>query len=120
MVEIALREAGWRAESLGSGHPAETLCAAIRKESPRLFWVSVSAFSSSETLVADCDQLYETAVSHDAALVLGGRALSEEIRRKIRYSAYCDTLDHLVSFARTLMPAASQAEARTPTEGTSA
>lgn len=125
MVEIALREAGWRAESLGSGHPVDTLCRAIRKERPRLFWVSVSAFPSPETLAADCDTLYETAVSHDSALVLGGRALSEEIRRQIRYSAYCDTLDHLVSFARTLLPAASRAKPgaraeEAPAEGTTA
>ena len=66
---------------------------------------SVSAFPSTETVVSACEQLYETSLSLDIALVVGGRALTEEVRRQIRYAAYCDTLDHLVSFARTLLPA---------------
>lgn len=51
MVEITLPEAGWQAMSYGIGHPAETLCAAIRDGRPRLFWLSVSAVRSEAELL---------------------------------------------------------------------
>ena len=46
MVEIALREAGWRATSLGTLLPAATMGEAIRENRPQLLWVSVSSIES--------------------------------------------------------------------------
>jgi len=37
-----------------------------------------------------------------AAVVVGGRALTAGIRQLMAYSAYCDTLRHLVTFASSL------------------
>jgi MerR family transcriptional regulator, light-induced transcriptional regulator len=102
MVEIALREAGWLAESYGIGHPFSTLCAAICAIRPRLFWLSVSTIPSIPDFLAGYAKLYETAVECSVPVVVGGRALTEEIRRAIQYAAYGDTLRHLISFARTL------------------
>ncbi len=102
MVAMTLREIGWRAESYGTGNPAFTLCASLRAERPRIFWLSVSSIPSVDPFVEDVRQIYEAAVEVGAALVLGGRALTEPIRQRIHYSAYCDTLAHLVAFARTL------------------
>ena len=102
MVEIALREAGWRAESYGIGHPFSTLCSAIRAVRPRLFWLSVSTIASIPDFLAGYSKLYETAVECGVPVAVGGRALTEEIRRAIQYAAYGDTLKHLISFARTL------------------
>lgn len=102
MVALTLREIGWNAESYGTGNPASTLCAAIRDQRPRLFWLSVSTIDSLERFVEDGRQLYETAAQVGTALVVGGRALTEPVRQRIRYSAYCDTLGHLVAFVRTL------------------
>ena len=102
MVEIALREAGWRAESYGVGHPSSTLCAAIRAVQPRLFWLSVSAITSVSDFLAGYSRLYDTAADCAVPVAVGGRALTEEIRRLIQFSAYGDTLKHLISFARTL------------------
>ena len=47
-------------------------------------------------------RLYETATELGTAVVVGGRALTEEIRQQMVYSAYCDTLRHLVTFVATL------------------
>ncbi len=102
MVAVTLREAGWNAESYGTGNPAETLCRAITEVRPRLFWLSVSSFQSEEEFIRDCRQLYETAQSTETALVLGGRALNDAVRHQIQYSAYCDNLAHLLAFIRTL------------------
>jgi hypothetical protein len=49
--------------------------------------------------------LHDAAAEIGAALVVGGRELTESLRRKIRYSAYCDDLQHLESLARSLKSA---------------
>ena len=41
LVDLVLTQAGWRAQSLGSGLPFETLRRAIEEQRPRLFWLSV-------------------------------------------------------------------------------
>ena len=42
------------------------------------------------------------AKSSRPAVVVGGRALSESLRRQIEFTAYCDNLQHLESLGRTL------------------
>lgn len=109
MVAVTLREVGWSAESYGVGNPAESLCKAIVDMRPRIFWLSVSTIASEETFVRDCSLLYQTAQANGTALVVGGRALTDAIRQQIQYSAYCDTLAHLVAFVRTIHAPAEQA-----------
>jgi methanogenic corrinoid protein MtbC1 len=106
MVELVLRESGWRAETLGTGHPPPTLCAAIRDIRPRLFWLSASYINDADLFVSDCETIYRTAVDSGVALVVGGRALAQTIRQRIQYAAYCDNLRHLTSFAETFHPRA--------------
>jgi len=104
MIEVVLREAGWRAESFGTNHPISTLCAAIRQRRPRLMWLSVSWVPSLADFLIAYPELYDTAVEHGTALVVGGRALIEQVRQQMSYSAYCDNLRHLVAFAATITP----------------
>jgi methanogenic corrinoid protein MtbC1 len=106
MLEIALGEAGWQAQSYGCGLPAATLVAALRKERPRLFWLSVSAFESQQQFLADYATLYAAAQELGAALLVGGRMLTGELRERIQYSAYGDNLRHAVAFVRALHPPA--------------
>ena len=105
MVELCLREAGWSAENHGTGIPVDTLCTAIGRKRPKLFWLSVSAIESVDSFLADYQALHESAEAHGAAVVVGGVALTEEMRRRMAYSAHCDKLRHLVGFARTLQEA---------------
>ncbi len=102
MVELSLTEVGWRAQSLGCDHPVETLVRAISDLRPRIFWLSVNALESRERFVEQYQQLYHVAQEHGVAVLLGGRMLTEEIRRGIRYAAFCDNLQHAVAFARAL------------------
>lgn len=102
MVEIALREAGWRATSLGTLLPAATLGEAVRESRPQLLWVSVSSIESVPNFLDEYSRLYDTAAGLGTAVAVGGRALTEEIRQQMVYSAYCDTLRHLVTFVETL------------------
>ncbi len=102
MAEIALREAGWRAQSYGTNHPVETLCKAIEEVRPRLFWLSVSAFPGGDQFLTEYQQLQKVAETNRVALAVGGRALDSALRERMSYSAYGDTMGHLVAFARTL------------------
>jgi hypothetical protein len=79
-----------------------TLCAAITSVRPRLFWLSVSTIATVPDFLAGYSKLYERAVECGVPVVVGGRALTEEIRRTIQYAAHGDTLRHLISFAGTL------------------
>lgn len=102
MVELSLREHGWRAVSLGVGLPEETLSAAIRRERPRLFWLSVSHVAAEEDFLAAYSKLYETAKDQGVPVAVGGRALDEELRHQMRYTAYCDQIKDVVAFAESL------------------
>jgi methanogenic corrinoid protein MtbC1 len=102
MAELVLREAGWRAESHGSGNPAATFAAAIRERRPDLFWLSVSAMDSKSEWLSEYKVISEAAAEQAVPIAVGGRAITPEIRRKMSYSAYCDTLQHLVSFVEAI------------------
>ena len=105
MVELVLRDAKWNAVSLGDNLPFETLAAAIKQQRPRLFWLSCSHISNPAAFLEGYNDLYDE-FGLDVALVVGGRALTEEIREQMKYAAYCDTMQHLESFAQTLSSSA--------------
>jgi methanogenic corrinoid protein MtbC1 len=102
MVEIALREAGWDAQSYGSSHPLETLAAAVREQRLRLFWLSLSWVGDRAGVAAAVETLHEAASEAGTALVLGGRALTASLRKRLRASAFCDDLGQLQDLAAAL------------------
>jgi excisionase family DNA binding protein len=104
MLETALTEAGWRAESYGCGLPAATLADALRRVHPRLLWLSVSVVASKEVFLSECEMLYAAAQEASVAVLLGGRSLTPEMRERLSYSAYGDNLRHAVAFVRALHP----------------
>jgi len=104
MAEVVLREAGWRAESFGAGHPLATLRSAISDRRPRMVWISFSVFDETEQLLAEWTDFVRFAAHENVAVAVGGRALTEDIRSRIPYTAHCDRLSHLVALAATLKP----------------
>lgn len=102
MAEIVLRSTGWNTRLLGCSIPAASLMSAIEQHEPAIFWLSVSHITDTSRVVSEINQLFEVALKHRTAVVAGGRALSSEIRSKLRYSAFCDTMQHLAEFSRTL------------------
>jgi methanogenic corrinoid protein MtbC1 len=105
LVELALREAGWRAESLGTGLPADTLCAALETLRPKLFWLSVSNIESIPAFLEQYNLIYDLAQRLQVVVAVGGNALDAEIRRQMQYHAFCDNLRHLVNFVLSLSQA---------------
>jgi MerR family transcriptional regulator, light-induced transcriptional regulator len=108
MIEVVLRDLGWRAPSLGSQLPATTLAEAVRDNRPRLLWISVSSIESVPVFLEHYADLHRVATESGTAVVVGGRALTAGIRQQMTYSAYCDTLRHLVTFAATFTSTAKQ------------
>ena len=101
MAELVLRDVKWNAISLGDNLPFETISAAIRTYRPRMFWLSCSHIAEESEFLTGYSELYEE-FNLDVAFVVGGNALSEEIRQRMKFSAYCDSMQHLEGFAQTL------------------
>jgi methanogenic corrinoid protein MtbC1 len=101
MVELVLREQGWKSQSLGSSLPLQTLLAAVNDLQPDLLWISVSYISNREQFLANYRALFDQ-VKDRVAVVVGGKALDESMRRQMEYAAYCDNLQHLENFAEIL------------------
>lgn len=102
MAELVLREGGWRATSLGSSLPVDSLIRFIREVRPVLFWISVSHLENPERFLERFALLSQTCTEAGTALVAGGRVLTEPLRQRMCYAAYGDTMQHLEAFARTL------------------
>ncbi len=101
MAELVLRDVKWNAVSLGDNLPFTTLAAAIREHRPRLFWLSSSHIANEDEFLSGYGQLYEE-FGLQVAFVVGGFALSEAVRQRMKYAAYCDTMQHLEGFGQTL------------------
>jgi len=112
MVEIVLREAGWNAASYGASLPPDTFRAALEKSRPRILWLSVSSVQSPKLFLQQYDELFTFATSMGTAVAVGGQALDDFLRRQMRFSAYCDNLKHLISFAATLWTPGNAVSAR--------
>lgn len=102
MAELVLREAGFHASLLGTSIPFASLVNAVRQTRPKLFWVSVSHIREPVNFLTEFTVLSKSCTATGTALVVGGRALSEDLRQRMTYSAFCDTMQHLEAFARTL------------------
>ena len=101
MIEVVLRENGWTADLLGTSLPLNAIVSAIRRHSPKLFWISVSFLRDEGEFLDEYDRFYD-AVGQDVAVVVGGRALTANVRSQIRYAAFCDTLAQLESFVHVV------------------
>jgi methanogenic corrinoid protein MtbC1 len=102
MAELVLRDAKWNAISLGNNLPFDTLAAAIRKHRPKLFWLSCSYIADESEFLTGYSELHEEFGSN-VAFVVGGYALTDQVRPKMKYSICCDNMKQLVEFAHTLL-----------------
>lgn len=98
LVDLALREAGWAAHSLGVDLPFPSIKRAVDDYQPRLVWLSVSAVADPETFINRFNDLADY-LPDDCVLLVGGRALDDSFRPKLRYTAHCDNLRQLVALA---------------------
>ncbi len=102
MAELVLRDCGFHAISLGTSIPFASLVKAVQETKPKLFWLSVSHIREELDFIGEFAALSKACMTADTALVVGGRGLTEELRKRMTYSAYSDTMQHLEAFATTL------------------
>ncbi|MBL8819025.1 MAG: B12-binding domain-containing protein [Planctomyces sp.] len=104
MAELVLRDAGWRAMSLGNMLPFDALNRALQSDRPALMWVSVTSVRDMDRFIANFNLLFDEARAVGAALVVGGQGLTADVRQHIRYTTFCDNFRHLEAFANTIRP----------------
>lgn len=102
LVELSLCERGWQAVSLGCNLPVSEFLAAVAEYRPRVLWISLSHIWDEERLVADFNQL-AAGIPKETAILIGGRAATDTLRPRLRYTSHCDSLRNLAGLADTLM-----------------
>ncbi len=95
IVELSLRELGWRSVCLGNNLPLESFSQAAHDYAADLVWISVSAIEDTATFVAKQNKL-ASSLGESVPLFVGGRALCDDIRPRLRYTAHCDNLRQFV------------------------
>lgn len=104
MAELVLRDVRWRATSLGHMLPFESLRKAIENDRPQLMWISVTSIRDAEKFASSFNVLFDTATTFGCAIVVGGQALTADVRHSLRYTTYCDNFRHMDAFATTIRP----------------
>jgi excisionase family DNA binding protein len=107
LVEVVLREIGWRSMNLGVNLPFDTLREAVRIEKPKLVWLSASHLTNKEVFADELKGFWES-LPKETLLVVGGRELTDDFRPRLRYTSHCDNLQQLVRLAESLRPKASR------------
>lgn len=108
LAQMTLLECGWNAINLGPDLPLGSFLYAIDEIRPRLMWLSVSHIADADSFVDRCRVLADHSEKAGVAFAVGGRALVELVRAKLRYTAHGDTMAHLGAFARSLKPVANR------------
>ena len=101
MVELTLRSCGWQSTSMGENVPLASLAAAVRTYSPKLFWLSASHLESENRFVIEFNQLYNEFGSQ-IPFVVGGQALTAEVRSRLPDVTFCSSLYQLTQHATVL------------------
>lgn len=102
MAEIVLRDSGYQATSLGTAIPFESLAQAIHELRPTLFWLSVAYIPDQADFLGGFARLSSACAATQSALVIGGRALTADLREHMIDVTYVDSMQQLAGFARTL------------------
>lgn len=102
MVDVALREAGWRSEWLGTGLPAPTVRQAVIDRRPRLLYVSFTGIIIDESLIEEFSALHSAAHDIGVCVAIGGRALTPAILARLPHTIYCARIGQLIEFIASI------------------
>ena len=76
-----------------------------------MVWLSVSYIEDRVQFVRELNE-FSDSLPQDVSFVVGGRALSDDLRPKLRYTAHCDTMVQLSTLARALRTNTKQVPAK--------
>lgn len=101
IIELVLQECNWRATNLGSNLPFATIASAVATYQPRLLWLSVSHLDNEERFVQEYRE-FQSHLPAQTIVVLGGRALHDNLRPRLKYTGHCDNMQQLAAFASAI------------------
>ena len=104
LCELVLRVEGWDVMNLGPNLPMRSLATAVLAHQPRLVWISATHLGDPDQFVADYASFYTSASKTNAAVFLGGQALTPSLRTRLVSSGFGERMAHLAEFARRLAP----------------
>lgn len=96
MVELVLAGLGWRARSLGTSLPFETLVKAIASIRPRFFWLSVAHVEDESRFLEGTASIRAVTEEHGVRVILGGRGVTDTIRTALPDALACADFSSLV------------------------
>ncbi|QDV68806.1 Helix-turn-helix domain protein [Rosistilla carotiformis] len=102
LVELVLREAGWNARSLGNNMALDRLLEVVVRHRPQLVWVSISTIEDRAAFVGAFNA-FANQLPKGVFLVAGGRAMDDEMRPLLHYTAHCDNFHQLAGLAATML-----------------
>ena len=108
MSELVLAGLGFSAQSLGVGIPASSMAKAIREIRPHLYWLSLSHIPDANACLGDVSTLANACSDAGAVLVVGGRAITADIRQRLECATVCDNMRQLESFAKSMQRLANR------------
>ncbi len=97
MVELALRDCGWKSTSMGENVPLASLAAAIQTYSPKIFWLCVSHLESKERFIAEFTHMHNQ-FRQSVTFIIIGNALTEDVRARLPRFIYCRNLCQLTQY----------------------
>jgi methanogenic corrinoid protein MtbC1 len=101
LIDLVLRECRWRSMNLGCNLPLSTVLAAAIEHNPKMVWLSVSHLENPDEFLAEYTRFHRQ-LPPDTMIVLGGRALNDVLRPKMKYTGFCDSMQQLTEFATAL------------------
>ena len=104
MVEVVLREAGWRTVNLGCGLPVAAIAAAVIDLRPQLLWLSLSEPGPAEGLPAGAAVLADALRATGTLVAAGGRAVGADVLAALPGAVATTGLQDLTVLARAAAP----------------
>ncbi len=103
LAEMVLIDQGWKTMNLGPNTPVISFLEAIEEYQPKLIWMSVSHVQNAEEFKLDNKRLFDCASRSGTILVLGGQAITPELRKSLSFHFCGDSLGQLSRFTKTLI-----------------
>jgi excisionase family DNA binding protein len=100
--ELLLTELGYDVRNLGGNLPLRSLGSATLLYKPKLIFLSVNFLEEKERFVQEYLAFHKVAAASNAAVIVGGPALSPDLRARLVFASYGDRMAHLAEFATRL------------------